>query len=34
MLRGFGDTGEMWEPVAAVLVKDHAVIVRSHYRKA
>src|SRR5262245_3545966 len=27
LLHGFGDTGDMWEPVAAVLVKDHTVIV-------
>jgi pimeloyl-ACP methyl ester carboxylesterase len=27
MLHGFGDTGDMWAPVAAVLVHDHAVIV-------
>jgi len=27
MLHGFGDTGDMWAPLAAVLVKDHTVIV-------
>jgi pimeloyl-ACP methyl ester carboxylesterase len=27
MLHGFGDTGDMWAPVAAVLVKTHTVIV-------
>jgi pimeloyl-ACP methyl ester carboxylesterase len=27
LLHGFGDTGEMWAPLAAVLVKDHTVIV-------
>ena len=27
MLHGFGDTGDMWAPVAAVLVKDHTVVV-------
>jgi pimeloyl-ACP methyl ester carboxylesterase len=27
MLPGFGDTGDMWAPVAAVLVKDHLVVV-------
>jgi pimeloyl-ACP methyl ester carboxylesterase len=27
LLHGFGDTGDMWAPVAAVLVKDHTVIV-------
>jgi len=27
MLHGFGDTGDMWAPVAAVLVRDHTVIV-------
>ena len=27
MLHGFGDTGDMWAPFAAVLVKDHTVIV-------
>ena len=27
MLHGFGDTGDMWAPVAAVLAKDHTVIV-------
>jgi len=27
MLHGFGDTGDMWAPIAAVLVKDHTVIV-------
>jgi pimeloyl-ACP methyl ester carboxylesterase len=27
MLHGFGDTGDMWEPLASVLVKDHTVIV-------
>jgi pimeloyl-ACP methyl ester carboxylesterase len=27
MLHGFGDTGDMWAPVAAVLAKDYTVIV-------
>ena len=27
LLHGFGDTGDMWVPLADVLVKDHAVIV-------
>jgi pimeloyl-ACP methyl ester carboxylesterase len=27
LLHGFGDTGDMWAPLAAVLVRDHAVIV-------
>jgi pimeloyl-ACP methyl ester carboxylesterase len=27
LLHGFGDTGDMWEPLAAVLVRDHTVIV-------
>ena len=27
MLHGFGDTGDMWAPVAAVLVKDQTVVV-------
>ncbi len=27
LLHGFGDSGDMWEPVAEVLVKDHTVIV-------
>jgi len=27
LLHGFGDTGDMWIPVAEVLVKDHTVIV-------
>src|SRR5262245_8364698 len=27
LLHGFGDTGDMWVPLAEVLVKDHAVIV-------
>jgi pimeloyl-ACP methyl ester carboxylesterase len=27
MLHGFGDTGDMWAPVAAALVKDHTVVV-------
>jgi pimeloyl-ACP methyl ester carboxylesterase len=27
MLHGFGDTGDMWRPLAAVMVKDHTVIV-------
>lgn len=27
LLHGFGDTGDMWVPLAAALVKDHAVIV-------
>src|SRR5260370_31459682 len=25
-LHGFGDTGDMWAPLAAVLVHDHAVV--------
>ena len=27
MLHGFGDTGDMWAPLASVLAKDHTVIV-------
>ena len=27
LLHGFGDTGDMWVPLASALVKDHAVIV-------
>src|SRR5271170_2039090 len=27
LLHGFGDTGDMWAPLAAALVKDHTVIV-------
>lgn len=27
LLHGFGDTGDMWEPLAKVLVKDHTVII-------
>src|SRR5215813_9871000 len=27
MLHGFGDTGDMWAPIAAVLVQDHTVVV-------
>ena len=27
MLHGFGDTGDMWAPVAAVLVEDHTLVV-------
>ena len=27
MLHGFGDTGDMWAPVAAVLVEDQTVVV-------
>jgi pimeloyl-ACP methyl ester carboxylesterase len=27
LLHGFGDTGDMWAPLAAILVKDHTVIV-------
>jgi pimeloyl-ACP methyl ester carboxylesterase len=27
MLHGFGDSGDMWAPVAKVLVKDHMVVV-------
>jgi pimeloyl-ACP methyl ester carboxylesterase len=27
MLHGFGNTGDMWAPVAAALAKDHTVIV-------
>jgi pimeloyl-ACP methyl ester carboxylesterase len=27
LLHGFGDTGDMWAPVAAALAKDHAVVV-------
>src|SRR6516225_10483164 len=27
LLHGFGDTGDMWEPLAEALVKNHTVIV-------
>ena len=27
LLHGFGDTGDMWEPLAQILVKDHLVII-------
>jgi len=27
LLHGFGDTGDMWQPLADILVKDHTVIV-------
>ncbi|TCV92702.1 pimeloyl-ACP methyl ester carboxylesterase [Luteibacter rhizovicinus] len=27
LLHGFGDTGDMWEPLAANLVRDHTVVV-------
>ena len=27
LLHGFGDTGDMWAPLAAALVRDHTVIV-------
>jgi pimeloyl-ACP methyl ester carboxylesterase len=27
MLHGFGDTGDMWAPAAAVLAKDHRIVV-------
>jgi pimeloyl-ACP methyl ester carboxylesterase len=27
LLHGFGDTGDMWAPLAAILIKDHTVIV-------
>ena len=27
LLHGFGDTGDMWTPVAAALAKDHSVVV-------
>jgi len=27
LLHGFGDTGDMWAPLAAALIKDHTVIV-------
>ena len=27
MLHGFGDTGDMWAPVAAILAEDHTVVV-------
>ena len=27
LLHGFGDTGDMWAPLAALLAKDHTVIV-------
>ena len=27
MLHGFGDTGDMWQPLAVVMMKDHTVVV-------
>jgi pimeloyl-ACP methyl ester carboxylesterase len=27
LLHGFGDTGDMWAPIAAILIKNHTVIV-------
>ncbi|HVY07837.1 MAG TPA: alpha/beta hydrolase [Burkholderiales bacterium] len=27
MLHGFGDTGDMWQPLAIVMMKDHTVVV-------
>jgi len=27
LLHGFGDTGDMWEPLATALVKDHRVVI-------
>ena len=27
LLHGFGDTGDMWQPLAEILLKDHTVIV-------
>jgi pimeloyl-ACP methyl ester carboxylesterase len=27
LLHGFGDTGDMWAPIAKVLIKDHTVVV-------
>jgi pimeloyl-ACP methyl ester carboxylesterase len=27
MLHGFGDTGDMWQPLAVIMMKDHTVIV-------
>jgi cephalosporin-C deacetylase-like acetyl esterase len=27
MLHGFGDSGDMWQPLAVVLMKDHTVVV-------
>src|ERR1700693_2256397 len=27
MLHGFGDTGDMWAPLAADLVRDHTVVI-------
>jgi pimeloyl-ACP methyl ester carboxylesterase/quercetin dioxygenase-like cupin family protein len=27
LLHGFGDTGDMWAPLAAVLVRDHTVVI-------
>jgi hypothetical protein len=27
MLQGFGETGDVWAPAAAVLVEDHTVLV-------
>ena len=32
MLHGFGDTGDMWAPLANALIKDHTVIVPDHAR--
>jgi pimeloyl-ACP methyl ester carboxylesterase len=26
MLHGFGDTGDMWAPLAALLAKDHTIV--------
>ena len=27
MLHGFGDSGEMWQPLAVVMVKDYTFVV-------
>jgi pimeloyl-ACP methyl ester carboxylesterase len=27
MLHGFGDSGDMWQPLASVMVSDHTVVV-------
>jgi len=27
LIHGFGNTGDMWSPMAAVLAKDHTVVV-------
>ncbi len=27
MLHGFGDTGDMWAPLAAALVNDHTLVI-------